>query len=480
MASNEDAGTRVEGTLVSTTRREFIKSAAAATLGFRGLQSLMAADRHSRVAAVGPLLKDPAGLLDLPSGFEYHIVSRTGQEMDDGLLVPGKPDGMAAFNGPDGKTVIVRNHELIYNMTAVGPFGVANERLGRVHRSAIFDAGGGRVPCIGGTVTLLYDQRRRKLERQYLSLAGTQHNCAGGPTPWGTWISCEENVQRAVAPFEQDHGYPFEVPATCDGRLATPEPIKAMGRFRREAVAVDPRTGIVYQTEDRGDGLLYRYVPNKPGQLLAGGRTQVLAIRDQPQCDTRNWEWLALMGFCRMIDVGTILAVEWLDIDHLAAPDDDLRLRGWHAGAARFARGEGIWQGRDGVYVACTIGGPRQLGQVWRYVPSPAEGTAAERSQPGTLELFIEPRNADLLRNCDNVVVAPWGDLVVCEDGEGLAYRNRLIGVTPAGQLYELARNEMSDDEFAGPTFSPDGTTLFVNLQESGVTMAISGPWPRA
>ena len=133
-----------------------------------------------------------------------------------------------------------------------------------------------------------------------------------------------------------------------------------------------------------------------------------------------------------------------------------------------------MWYGREAVYFACTSGGREHKGQVWRYEPSPEEGTAGEVAAPGTLELFIEPNDGDLVENCDNLTVAPWGDLVLCEDGPG---ENHLVGVTPEGRIYKLGRNAFNDSEFAGATFSPDGRTLYANIQSPGITLAITGPW---
>jgi secreted PhoX family phosphatase len=144
-------------------------------------------------------------------------------------------------------------------------------------------------------------------------------------------------------------------------------------------------------------------------------------------------------------------------------------------GACRFARGEGMWYGNDAIYFACTNGGPEYKGQIWRYVPSPAEGTPEESRQPGRLHLFVEPNDQGLIDNCDNLTVAPWGDLVVCEDGSGEQY---LVGITPEGGIYRIAHNaHPSDCELAGVTFSPDGSTLFFNLQSAGLTLAVTGPW---
>jgi hypothetical protein len=243
-----------------------------------------------------------------------------------------------------------------------------------------------------------------------------------------------------------------------------------MGRFKHEAVAVQPRSSIVYETEDLSDGLLYRFLPNTPGELTRGGRLQALAVRGRPSLDTRNFDG-------RGIEPGASMDVEWIDLDEPEAPDDDLRYRGFHAGAARFARGEGIWYGDDEVFIACTNGGSEQKGQIWRYRPSPYEGKAGERDRPATLELFIEPNDGTMIENADNLTIAPWGDLVVCEDGTDDDY---LVGVTPDGEIYKLAHNLSGNGEFAGACFSPDGSTFFVNMQADAWTLAITGPWSTA
>jgi hypothetical protein len=460
-------------------RRQFLRSSAAYSLGFAGLHTLLGStacvDPASAVEGFGALSVDPEGIMDLPDGFSYSILSRTGDAMDDGLIVPGAPDGMAAFEAPEGKTVIIRNHELTALDDSLGPFGLGNVLLGDFPAERFYDAGFGSTPSLGGTTTLLYDTASGVLEEQKLNLIGTLRNCAGGPTPWGTWISCEETVQRAGASHEQDHGYCFEVSADWSAPFSDPVPLRAMGRFNHEAVAVEPTTSIAYLTEDRDDGLLYRFLPISPGNFQAGGILQALAVRGAPGSDLRNWsEGTAF-------PVGTRFDVEWITLDIVEAPADDLRHRGFSAGAARFARGEGMWYG-DGtatgeasaVYFVCTSGGYAQSGQVWRYVPSPNEGTLVESDQPGVLELFVEPNQRGLIDNADNLTVAPWGDLVLCEDGSGPQY---LIGVTPEGELYKIGRNAVNHSELAGATFSPDGTTLFVNIQRPGITLAITGPW---
>ncbi|MEM8739194.1 MAG: alkaline phosphatase PhoX [Planctomycetota bacterium] len=487
-------------------RRRFMQSAAAVSAGFVGLSRLSeaAAEAGSLAAAAdaapgfgyGPLVADPQRVLDLPAGFSYRVIAQLGQEMDDGLFVPGKHDGSAAFPVPCGKpeeTILIVNHEVDPRRYRLGPFGWSLERLGRVDPAKIYDLGHGENPGLGGTTTHVYNTRTGHVTRRYMSLLGTERNCAGGPTPWNSWISCEETVTRAGDAAEKDHGYNFEVPASVEVAPADPVPLTDMGRMNHEAVAVDPATGIIYQTEDRQDGAFYRFIPHVPGQLQKGGRLQALVVRDQPSLDTRNWlrpigeeeaAAYAAMGSHAAMDASdfspsetplhTPMDVNWIDVEDVTAPRDDLRHQVFANGGAKFARGEGMWWGRQSVFFACTTGGLNRKGQLWRYVPSRIEGQPDEARFPGRLELYLEPNDHELVENCDNLTVAPWGDLVLCEDSKN---KNDLVGVTPEGGLYKLGRNALSGSEFAGSCFSPDGTTLFTNIQADGITVAITGPW---
>jgi uncharacterized protein len=460
-------------------RRKFLYRSGRYGLGFIGLQAFAIACKSTPSQGedtisllqegYGPLKDDPEGILNLPEGFSYKIISRQGTPMIDGFVVPGAPDGMATFPGPDGKVIIIRNHEVSPGDVKRGPFGENKELLSKIDPAMVYDYGKGVNPSMGGTTTLVYNPATGEVELEYLSLAGTNRNCAGGLTPWNSWITCEEDTSPPNEEREKWHGYAFEVPASPTPQLAPPLPILAMGRFNHEAVVVDPRTGIVYETEDRGDGLIYRYIPYTRGNLLAGGKLQVLAIMGQPGFETRNWA--DLPG--EKMEIGKKYDVEWLDIDGIDAPDDDLRYRGFAKGAARFARGEGAWFGDNEFYFACTNGGRLEHGQIFRYIPSPYEGEVAESSQPPKLEIFIEPNNTDLVESCDNLTIAAHGDLVICEDKPD----PRIVGVTPEGGIYHIARNVGYKSEFAGATFSPDGKVLFVNIQGPGLTLAITGPW---
>ncbi|QIG81932.1 DUF839 domain-containing protein [Sphingosinithalassobacter tenebrarum] len=442
------------------------------SLAFSGLAlSGCAASRGSATAlseGYGPLREDPAGLLDLPPGFSYRVISSFGDPMDDGLRVPDRCDGMGAFDLGGGKVALVRNHELKPHHGDTGAFADAIARAGE---GAGYDRGADGVWLPGGTTTLVYDLASGRVERQHLSLVGTIRNCAGGVTPWGSWLTCEEDVSRAGDGLGRDHGWVFEVPATAPGRVDA-VPLRDLGRFNHEAAAVDPRTGIVYLTEDRDDSLFYRFLPLVPGQLARGGKLQALAFVDPALgSDSRNWSEVVL-------GVGQWADARWIDLDGTDSPDDDLRKRGNAAGAVRFARGEGIHYGDGEFYFCCTSGGAAKLSQIMRYRPSTFEGRAEEREAPGRLQLFVESTDGAMLNFGDNIVVAPHGHLYVCEDQYTAIVDNHLRGVTPEGRVYPFARLRVQTEP-AGACFSPDGSTMFVNAYSPGKTLAITGPWGR-
>ena len=441
------------------------------SVGFMGLKYFsgtpaLAASSSLLYNQYGPLLDDPKGIFNLPKGFSYKIISRSGELMDDGFLSPGRNDAMAAFSAKNGKVLVIRNHEISSDDPENGPFGIDNAMLQQLPDSAIYDRGYNKNPSLGGTTTFLFNENTQEVEYEYLSLAGTIRNCAGGPTPWNSWLSCEETFDSKLEGVnEHNHGYVFEVPVSETAMLADPFPLKAMGRFNHEAVAVDPDSGFVYLTEDRGDGLIYRFIPHETGNLRAGGKLQALGIKGEQGFDTRNWE-------SQTLKTGKQIEVEWIDLDDTDPEEDDLRLRGYEQGAARFARGEGMWYGNDEIYFACTNGSKEKQGQVFRYIPSNEEKSGNQKVA-GYLELFVEPNDKEIIRACDNLTVAPWGDVILCEDNS----RPRLIGITSKGQIYHLGLNVGYESELTGACFSPSGKTLFVNIQHAGLTLAITGPW---
>lgn len=432
--------------MLPTDRRHFLRAtgSAFAALAASGCARSDLASA-SRTAGYGPLRTDPAGMVDLPAGFTYRILSSLGDPMSDGGTVPDAADGMGCFGLEGGRIALVRNHEL---WPGARPGIEAAKGFARGSDGAFLD---------GGTTTLVLDARTLEVERQFRSLAGTIGNCAGGITPWGSWLSCEEAGKQG-SPLTDGHGWVFEVSAAGAG-LADPVPLKAMGRFNHEAACVDPASGTVYMTEDRPEGLLYRFLPREPGQLSAGGRLQALALEGLP--DSRNWD-------APLLATGNWVAGRWIDLEGVDAPADDLRQRGAAAGATLFARGEGIWMGEEELYFSATTGGAARYGQIFRLRPQSAG--------PDRLQLFYESASLDMLSFCDNLTVAPNGHLIVCEDRYTEAAVNHVQGLAPDGTPYPLARLRLGT-EWAGACFSPDGKWMFVNAQSPTRTLAITGPW---
>jgi secreted PhoX family phosphatase len=422
----------------------------------------------SEVRGFGSLRPDPNGILDLPQDFSYSVLSRFGEMMDDGFAVPDSFDGMGCIGLGRNRVALIRNHELKPGQRNLGPSHARADLERRLASAPHFGRDAQDRVLPGGTTTIIFNLRSGRREKQFLSLAGTTTNCAGGVTPWGSWLSCEEAVTDR-SELAQSHGWVFEVSGAGAG-LAAPTPIEAMGRFRHEAAAVDPRTGIVYLTEDRDDSLFYRFLPADRRHLLKGGKLQALAFVGQSTADTRNWT-------SQLWTAGSKVPVRWLDLDEVDSPKDDLRSRGAAQGAAIFARGEGIHFGDGELFFTCTSGGAAKLGQVLRYRPSRFEGRLEETSAPAQLELFVESRDPRLLDYGDNLTVTPWGHLIICEDRKD-GKPNHLRGITAAGKIYTFARLNM-DTELAGICFSPDGRTMFVNAYSPGRTLAIRGPWGR-
>lgn len=460
-------------------RRSFLKRGGALTAGTLTLggpmQTLLArsalAVGSSGVAAdnggYGPLrpTRDIATgevLLDLPVGFVYRSFGRTGELMSDGIATPSSHDGMAAFEvGRTGFVRLVRNHE----RRGGGAFG----DLGRA-----YDAKAG-----GGTTTIELGPHPASAPlASWVSLNGTNVNCAGGPSPWGSWITCEENINGPDLPgtgnqtYDRKHGYVFEVPSARNpGQYVVGMPIRSAGRFQHEAVAFDPSTGIMYETEDPfGDGIggFYRYIPPAQSRLDDGGRLEMLSVSPAGSTESADLRSGQVQG--------VTYAARWVPI---ADPDPgftgnenvDVKAvfnQGAGQGGARFNRLEGAWYDDGRIFFTSTQGGDARRGQVWVF------DLRAE-----TLSLVFESPGEATLDLPDNITVSPRGGLVLCEDGGGVNY---IRGLTVDGRIFDFARNAVAGfegNEFAGACFAQRGQTLYVNIQTPGITFAIWGPWAK-
>jgi uncharacterized protein len=457
-------------------RRAFL-GGSAATLGFAlaGAGSLdpftssaAAATRTSR--GYGPL--SPAGpLLALPKGFSYRVIGESGRAGAVGFVHPGDPDAMGCFARSGGGSTLVCNHELS---------GADQNAVPHVD-GLVYDTGG-----IGGTTTIVLDAHNTVVE-QYTSVAGTWNNCAGGVTPWGTWLTCEETEARAGGALTKDHGYVFEVdPTSQAANVGTaPLPLKFLGRYAHEAAAVEPGSGTIYLTEDAGgpNGLYYRWTPPAgftPGRgalhaLAATGAVDVGTL-EAMRCVDEDGNHVPDLSIAT--EVNTTYRVEWVPVPDRDARVVSVRKQFAEGQVTRSRKLEGQWWADGGAYFVASFarrsdGSAREHdGQVWFYDPKKA------RVRLTTIfGVNPDPTTGDTnFDGPDNITVSPHGGLILAEDGER---RSHLVGVTDQGKAYPLALNLANDSEFCGPVFNASGTTLFANIQTPGYTVAITGPWGR-
>ena len=468
-------------TLESTlSRKRFLQGTAAVGggLAIGGPLAALAANtaqgKHLSAPGYGPIAPTPAqdtGIVHiaLPAGFEYRVISReqdpstayvtdpaTGEANKQTVPTPNVFDGMGAFRGPRGTTILIRNHE---HRQRAGEIPVIVPEGDRYDENPRF---------VAGNTKLLVNRDRRVLETLHV-LGGTSVNCAGGVMPWGTWITCEETF---IAQSETDlrHGYCFEVDALSD-RPSKAVAIRAAGCFAHEAVAW--HKGILYETEDnRKPSGFYRFVP--------AGR-----VREFGDLATASGPLQAIKrkSSATSFDADTAVVGESFDVEWVTIPDPDpatntVKTQGIARGMISFSRLEGVWVGDGKIYFDSTSGGRTGNGQVWEYDP--------RREQ---LKLVYESPGPDVLQAPDNLVYVPQtGDIWLQEDGAGEQF---VRGVTQEGAIYDFAKTILNDTEFCGGCFSPDGDTFFLNQQgdravaaadidaSGAVTYAIWGPFGR-
>ena len=492
---------------MTTTRRAMLTGSAAAGVGLvvAGATPSLAeaapttsSDRrpgggHKQPRPFPPLVDVPNGLLALPPGFRYTVVTRAGQtQMNDGQgPTPSNHDGTAVFKAPKNRLRLIQNHEL--------PAGAA---LGVPHiEGTVYDP----TALQGGGCTVIETDDQGRNHGEWVGISGTLTNCAGGPTPWGTWLTCEETETKAGAAwsgsglngtYSKDHGYVFEVFA--DGR-AHPEPIKAFGRYAHEALAIDPTRRQVYLSEDASNpnGLFYRWTAPAGVRLSDGiaaklgptaGELEAMAIIMD------DGSVLPDVAYLTSAQLGRPFPVRWVHVPERDGQTTSVRKQ-FTGEITRGKKFEGVYGIDSGVYVVNSFAfnsadlpadAVKHDGMVWFY---------SYRDQTITLVTYFPhqttsdtgapPKYSDMVFDGpDNVTVTPWGTLVLAEDGVGASH---VLSSVPGGPTYAIARNQLNIgtaaapeySEFTGPTFSADGKVLFVKIQTPGITLAITGTWSK-
>jgi uncharacterized protein len=384
------------------TRRTALRAGAGAALALglgpgllgNGFEAIARRARPGR-GPYGPVGPPDENGIRLPRGFRSRMFARAGQPVP-GTAYPWHafPDAMGTIRTGDGGFILVSNSEI-----PGGLGGASSIRLGP--DGEIRDA--------------------------YRILSGTSNNCAGGVTPWDTWLSCEEVEDGRVWECDPGGGAPVERPA--------------MGTFNHEAACVDPKRRRLYLTEDEGSAGFYRFTPDRYPDL-SSGRLEVAGVHGNG-------------------------LVRWLRVPDPSASAQ--RTLAQVPGATHFRRGEGIWFDRGTVYMATTSDD-----RVWAYDTKTRE-----------IEILYDGKalgDRAPLHEVDNVTVSEQsGDMFVCEDADDLD----ICVVTPEGQVarfLQLTGTQQTETELTGPVFDPSGRRFFVSSQRAfglGVIYEITGPFRR-
>lgn len=387
--------------LVNSKRRELLRYGFWGMSAFVGASLLPAPMKAAALAqsSIGPLQPPDKNGIRLPNGFFSRIVAFSGQKLFY-YHWHAEPDGGATFATPDGGWIYVSNSEM-------------DEKS-------------------GGVGALRFD-KNGNLADAYPILKNTSRNCAGGHTPWQTWLSCEEIEKGQV--WECD---PF-------GKKQA-QAKKALGLFKHEAVAVDTKNKQLYLTEDEPDGCLYRYTANSHN------------AEGYPDLDDGYLEVAEIIN-------GQVGKLRWHKLPDPLANSNPTRYQVKEC--SKFDGGEGIWYHQEVVYFT-TKGDDR----VWAY-----DVKNNDLSIIYNAALHTNP----VLTGVDNITASAAGELLIAEDGGDM----QIVVIPRPGEAYPLLQVTGHDrSEITGPAFSPDGSRLYFSSQrgktgqsEGGITFEITGPF---